>query len=547
MTTLLYLHGVGDDGSRRDWVDRLGVTEPTIIAPNYLDLLNQPTSDSEDIGPPPTDPISQPPSRRAYQARQSQLHDQLQVLGSQSVWEESRRGFGRVPGLIDALGEQLVVQFLYEEVAAYAADARRRRAVRKRVLDAIAPKTPEVVIVGHSLGALVALDLLRHLPPGLRVRLLVTAASSLARRQIPSETLQLRDHFPYDHVAGWINVYNPQDPVTGGRPIGPRFPQAIDVRVTAGFGDHSLASCLADPGVARTLRSYLVAAPRATVSGPTEAAQTQPPSLVLDRGDALQLMLAQLLLRMGELYAADPDVKASDVARFQAATELVTENLSAIRDQAWIWDHSRTLRDGIAESDIPTLLVRLVDVQPLDYLRLRIPEDVDRKARIQVALDLGVPPLWLDLARSAQLRADAVVGSSRAKAKRAGVPLADGWRSWESEFERSLQQSLAEMSLNQDLPRLRDSVTDLAPIMVELVARALVANQIGTPAPGSEERAALSRMMVLLGKHRATLAELPDSPQALMTALKDNTRLIGDGLSWLGNQGIGIRPRARPL
>ena len=108
-----------------------------------------------------------------------------------------------------------------------------------------------------------------------------------------------------------------------------------------------------------------------------------------------------------------------------------------------------------------------------------------------------------------------------------------------------MQQSLAGMSLNQDLPRLRDSVTDLAPIMVELVARALVANQIGTPAPGSEERAALSRMMVVLGKHRAKLAEVPDSPQALLSALKDNASLIGDGLSWLGNQGIGIRPRPR--
>nr|MCH9815923.1 GPI inositol-deacylase [Actinomycetes bacterium] len=412
MTSLLYLHGVGDDGSRRDWVAGLGPTDPLIIAPKYLDLLNQTPSEPGGASPMPTNAVSQAPSRRAYQARQSQLHEQLQLLGSRSVWDDSRRGFGRVPGLIDALGEQFVMQFLYEEVAAYTADAARRRAVRQRVLASLPPQTSEVVVVGHSLGALVALDLLRHLPDGLRVQLLVTAASSLARRQIPNDTLELRDHFPYDHVAGWINVYNPQDPVTGGRPIGPRFPQAIDVRVPAGFGDHSLASCLADPGVARTLRSQLVEQPNPRRSSRSTNRDLDPNPL--ERGDALQLMLAQLLLRMGELYAADPDVQAQDVARFHAATELVTENLSAIRHQDWIWDHSRTLRDGIAESDIPTLLVRLVDVQPLDYLRLQIPENVDRQARIQVALDLGVPPLWLDLARSAQQRAESVVGASRA-------------------------------------------------------------------------------------------------------------------------------------
>ena len=85
--------------------------------------------------------------------------------------------------MIDALGERIVIGMLYEEVGRYIDEERRRRAVLQRALDVL-PSGP-VVIIGHSLGALVALELIRHLPDDTTVPLLVTAASALARRRLP--------------------------------------------------------------------------------------------------------------------------------------------------------------------------------------------------------------------------------------------------------------------------------------------------------------------------------------------------------------------------
>ena len=49
MTTLLYLHGVGDDGTRRDWWDRMSAVSGldlsgiSVVAPDYADLLTAPS------------------------------------------------------------------------------------------------------------------------------------------------------------------------------------------------------------------------------------------------------------------------------------------------------------------------------------------------------------------------------------------------------------------------------------------------------------------------------------------------------------------------
>lgn len=98
-----------------------------------------------------------------------------------------------------------------------------------RALDAV-PEGARVVILAHSLGTVVAADLLVRMPPTLDVAALVTIGSPLGAIGVfrPRDL----DEFPCDRVKAWANVFEPRDPVTGGRGVGQYFPYAIDVPVT---------------------------------------------------------------------------------------------------------------------------------------------------------------------------------------------------------------------------------------------------------------------------------------------------------------------------
>ena len=184
---LLYLHGVGDDGTRRDWWPVLQQTSGSdlgsvdIYAPDYSDLLDGRTRAEAPHRTSFVRPHFHLLARRQYRARQSDLHSQLLQSGAESLWPYRRRGFGRVPGVLDAIGEKFVLGVIYDEVGRYVRDDQLRRSIRERVLE-VMPTSGRIVIVGHSLGALIALDLLHHLPGDVEIPILITAASSLARR-----------------------------------------------------------------------------------------------------------------------------------------------------------------------------------------------------------------------------------------------------------------------------------------------------------------------------------------------------------------------------
>lgn len=140
--------------------------------------------------------------------------------------------------------------------------------MREQVLDVVradvakaAVDHGDIVVVGHSLGSVVAYDLCQTLTAGPRVRLLVTAGSPLGQ---PIVQRNLRGHVgggppPVPPVGrpgatAWLNAYDVRDVVALIHPLAPRFAAGDrvlhDERTHNPSGPHSIEDYLSDRDVA---------------------------------------------------------------------------------------------------------------------------------------------------------------------------------------------------------------------------------------------------------------------------------------------------------
>ena len=438
---LVYLHGVGDDGTRTGWVDglrtairRVGgpeVPEPRlpVVAPDFSDLLH-----AAELPPPPAYPTAtsdpdQPPSSsaRRYRRQQAEVAARLDEHGTPAALGPWDSALARVPSLIDDLGERLVTGRLLRPVGRYLAEADRRRHVVARVREAI-PDTGDVVIVAHSLGAVVALDLLRFLPDGMRVRCLVTAASGLARDSLPEPLRPGRLRFPHHRVDSWLNVFNPRDPVTRGRGIADRYPDALDIEVPSFPGDHQLTRLMRDPGVARVLADALARrSPRTVRRAPRPLA----------RDLAIDQVQRRFRARIEECLTLSPGIDAPLLLRWREArshadalvgTSATGGGAGPVADTSTHDGLGADISDAVSDRDLPAALLTLVTCDPIRPAVCPVPDHAVQEARLRVAGDLGVPPTWV-------ATADRV--AARTLARRGEVTAAD-WSTAETELRRRL-------------------------------------------------------------------------------------------------------------
>ena len=109
-----------------------------------------------------------------------------------------------------------------------------RKELRTRLLDqlqALREQTDKTVIVSHSMGTMVAYDVLRNCADCPPVDTLFTLGSPLGIREIQQElraagTRQV--DFPAAALRRWINIYDPLDPVCGADPRFANDYQAVD-------------------------------------------------------------------------------------------------------------------------------------------------------------------------------------------------------------------------------------------------------------------------------------------------------------------------------
>ncbi|MFI8193254.1 trypsin-like serine peptidase [Streptomyces sp. NPDC085946] len=149
------------------------------------------------------------------------------------------------------------IALVFRDVAAYLDDPH----VRERVLDCVLrtmPASGEVVLVSHSLGTVVALDLVTRLSPEVNVVHLTTAGSPLGLDSVYGRLLVGGPKRP-DRVADWFKVWCPTDPVAIGCPLGDDWADGLtDFAVVNPHGRaHNIEEYLSHTAVARSIDGSL--------------------------------------------------------------------------------------------------------------------------------------------------------------------------------------------------------------------------------------------------------------------------------------------------
>ncbi|MET8164492.1 serine protease [Streptomyces sp. NPDC005329] len=287
---LVFLHGRSQEGKdpeklRREWAAGLNqglvraglatVDPADVWFPYYGDRLAQaltaheavphvveaPTATAAEVVAPST-----PSARAVYE----------EIIGEAAVkWDMpperhlATEGFG-LGDIVGVLQKRLswlsarsdldawAIALIFRDVAAYLDDA---RPVRDEVLDCVLeamPDSGEVVLVSHSLGTVVGLDLATRLSPGVSVVHLTTAGSPLGLDSVYSRLLVGGPKRP-DTVADWFNVWCPNDAVAIGCPLADDWADGLTDLAVINARDraHSIVEYLSHAEVARSVGSRL--------------------------------------------------------------------------------------------------------------------------------------------------------------------------------------------------------------------------------------------------------------------------------------------------
>jgi hypothetical protein len=230
--TLVYLHGIGadhDDAWRvvldkalRD-VGYPGLDQVQCRAPKYPNTLRYPSDENHPL-PPQT-------VRRLTTTQRDELRwrverataDLERVLGAHAAGRPTPLAAETVPAVIRVL----------PQARRYLENEATRANTLHRVLAAL-PDSGPIVLLAHSLGSIIAADLVTRLPPGIEVVGMITLGSPAGHLALHrgSDRLEVL-HRPLEHVGWWLNVWGGADPVTGMRGVSHRFPWVLDIALPA--------------------------------------------------------------------------------------------------------------------------------------------------------------------------------------------------------------------------------------------------------------------------------------------------------------------------
>lgn len=283
---LVFLHGRNHEDCvpeevRRNWAAGLncGLTRaglPTIVPadacfPFYGRRLVDAMRPLEALQRSPRVAVGDPVEAAAPAAGSTRrLYEQLIVEAAARAGLPPARAPG-MEGLSDAVHDglswladttdldRLAIAAVFGDVAAYLDDQRVRDAVLDCVLQEL-PRSGRMVLVSHSLGTVVAMDLLTRLDPAVEVELLVTAGSPLGLDSVYERLISGGPYRP-DRVARWLNAWCPTDSVTIGCPLSDRWqdgPDEVPV-VNATGRAHDIDEYLAHAEVAQEIGISLCA------------------------------------------------------------------------------------------------------------------------------------------------------------------------------------------------------------------------------------------------------------------------------------------------
>ena len=236
-TTLVFLHG--RHARSGDWVGAinqgLSVAERpplpddlAIFEMDYADVLHDLLAGTDEQAPHPRQ------TSEHYARRQ-----RLVRLSMDSFTHRPRSPYDFAP-------KEWVTKMIMTrmpEIQRYRANPALRAAVRQDCLAQL--PTGNIILIAHSLGSVVAYDMLHYLPATTHVELLLTIGSPMARKAWRATLAPYRSMFPTAAVSSWINLVNTGDWITAGDGIHLWYPQAIDTYANLGLGNHGETHYLA--------------------------------------------------------------------------------------------------------------------------------------------------------------------------------------------------------------------------------------------------------------------------------------------------------------
>lgn len=253
--TLLFLHGVGKGDPDGAWrvalsgaLVRLGypaIGADAFVAPRYAHLLNG-TDDADRVPPITSKPLRREDARR----NRREFEGRTAAMEFRIGQNDLGTGYDQAEAVIGAATE--LPQF--KQARNYLEHDDIRASVLVRVLKAL-PETGRLLILGHSLGSVVAADIVRRLPPAIEVVGMVTIGSPLASRRFSIDDLTNAMDEPPTNLGWWVNFWNRLDPVASHRGLSSVFPWLLDHQVVtaANVHVHDAVEYLSDPAVATAI------------------------------------------------------------------------------------------------------------------------------------------------------------------------------------------------------------------------------------------------------------------------------------------------------
>lgn len=322
---IVFLHGIGDGDPNRAWLRALNtalesaghppVNDSQVVAPRYDSLLT-----IEGISAKMPDITykvkNDDQSRREFERRQAAVYRMLQDEPDAAPF-----GFNSVPKAwmhaAHALGVNHLSAMDLSQVRRYVTNEGLRGAILRYILDHI-PTKGEILLIGHSLGSVIAIDLLDHLPTAVKVRRFITIGSPANSDALHRGSERLLKKFPYSAVLDWINFFSVRDIVTLGRGLTSVFPGAQDCAVNiTGLDQHGADRYLSHPAVVRLVSSLLYPSKEVVVASSALTAR-----LTDDHFFTL------MKLRFADCLAKN--IKDADRAeRYKAALNVIRDDLAA--------------------------------------------------------------------------------------------------------------------------------------------------------------------------------------------------------------------------
>lgn len=225
---LVFLHGVGNGDPDAKWKEALSTSlqafgypsldQVEVIAPRYAHALR---GHDDAFKVPPV--VHKKPSKSDAQILRREFERRTAAIEFRLGRQEFGTGWAGAPLVVDAGLHATALK----QASNYLTDENIRAQVLSKILSEL-PNSGRLVIVAHSLGSVIAADILLRLPKDIYVAGLVTIGSPLAHGSFGIDSLKRNLEEAPAHLGWWVNFWHGWDPVASHRGLSSQFPWLLD-------------------------------------------------------------------------------------------------------------------------------------------------------------------------------------------------------------------------------------------------------------------------------------------------------------------------------